>query len=294
MATRSQKLKLGIFLVGTAAAVLALLVAFLGLTFWKSTARYYVLVEDSVEGLERGAPVKVRGVRVGSVGGFELYPGGAPGVRVELDIAPDVRVSSDAKAFLRFQGLTGLKLVDLLEGSPDAPPLPPGSYIPYGEGALQKLSDRADEAVERSLVLLESANVLIGRLSEVAGQIEVGRLNATLGRADELLVELTQAGGALRELTSVAQKELRRTSARTAGTLERVDEFLEGARAVTRELGSSSRDLQGLVRTTQAPLRTAVYNLREASQSFKELGRTLAQDPSSLLFADPPPERDLP
>jgi ABC-type transporter Mla subunit MlaD len=294
MATREQKVKLGIFLLCTGVGLLALLGAFLGITLWRSVERYYVLVPDSVEGLERGAPVRVRGVRVGSVGDFELYPEGVPGVRVTLEIDSGVRVSSDAKAFLKFQGLTGIKQIDLLEGSPAAPPTRPESYIAYGETPLQKLSERADEVAERSLALLSRAESLVARLTEIAEGVDVERLQSSVERADRLLAALTTNSAEAGELLRAARREIERTSTRTGSVLGEVERFVANAGVMTTELGRSSRELEVLVRTTEAPLRSTVYNLREASQSFRELGRTLSQDPSALLFSDPPRERELP
>lgn len=294
MASRGQKLKLGIFLLSTGAALVLLLVAFLGVTLWESVEHYHVLVPDSIEGLERGAPVKIRGVRVGRVGDFELNPNGVPGVRVTLEIKSGVRVSSDARAFVKFQGLTGIKLVDLVEGSPEAPPLPPGSYISYGETALQKITDRADELVERSVILMERADQLLARLVEVADTVEVKRLESSFENADRLLLGLTQTNASLGELIRAAQQQLGQMSAQTGASLKQADELLASATAAMDQLGHSSRELQGIVRGSSAPLRTTLYNLRAASESFKELGRTLAQQPSTLLFSDAPPERELP
>lgn len=294
MATRGQNIKLAIFLLVSGAALALLLVAFLGVTLWQRVESYYVLVPDSVEGLERGAPVKIRGVRVGSVGDFELYPEGRPGVRVTLEIESGVRVSSDAKAFVKLQGLTGIKLVDLVEGSLEAPPLPPGSYIEHGATALQKLTEQADELVARSFVLLELANRLLARLVEVADGVQIERLNASFERADQFLVGLNETNAELGALIRGTQEQLGQVLKQTGLTLARVDGFLASASGATDQLGRSSQELQGLVRASAAPLRTTVYNLRTASESFKDLGRTLARQPSSLLFSDPPAERELP
>lgn len=294
MATRGQNIKLAIFLLSTGGALLLLLVAFLGFTFWQNVAPYYVLVPDSVEGLERGSPVNIRGVRVGSVGEFELYPDGKPGVRVTLEIDSDVPVSSDARASIKFQGLTGIKLVDLVEGSPEAPPLSPGSYIPYGATALQKITDHADELIEASVLLLGRANELLARLVAMAGAVDTERLNETFEQGGELLAGLTETNAELRELIEGSQRQIGRVLGQTNRTLSQVDKFLASAGGTTEQLARSTQEIQQLVRASADPLRTTAYNLRAASESFRELGRTLAQQPSSLLFSDPPPERKLP
>jgi phospholipid/cholesterol/gamma-HCH transport system substrate-binding protein len=70
-------------------------------------------------------PVREYGVEVGTVTGVERNPNG-PGVRVAMSIMPDsgVNLRSDASASLRWRTLLGLNYyVDLIPGSPSAPPL---------------------------------------------------------------------------------------------------------------------------------------------------------------------------
>ena len=67
MATKSQKVKLGIFLIATVALFIVSLVLITGMEMWEDQDRYYIEFTESVSGLEVGAPVKLRGVGVGSV-----------------------------------------------------------------------------------------------------------------------------------------------------------------------------------------------------------------------------------
>jgi hypothetical protein len=53
-------------------------------------------------------------------------------------------------------------------------------------------------------------------------------------------------------------------------------------------------DVRTAMRVNAGELRTAVRNLRIASQSFKELGRELRDSPSRLLVSRPPKGRKLP
>ncbi|MFO7181675.1 MAG: MlaD family protein [Pseudomonadota bacterium] len=295
MATRGQALKLGIFLIGSLVALALLLGAFAGFEdFWRRTERYYVLVPGSVEGLEVGSTVKIRGVRVGRVGALELHPGGFAGVRVALDVPQDTRIPRDAKAFLRFQGLTGLKLVDIDEGSPEAGPLPPGGYIEYGETPIDALTARAGDIVEQVTHLLASTDALMTRLAATAEELELERLNTILRRADGALDHLEQASEQLALTLRETRAPLRETVARTDEALVRAAEVLENVNETVENLGEASNDVRALIQGSDQELRTTVYNLREASQSFKELGRELRLNPSRLLFSRPPRERELP
>ena len=52
--------------------------------------------------------------------------------------------------------------------------------------------------------------------------------------------------------------------------------------------------LRGVVRDNGAYLRSSMFDLRQASRSFKELAREVRQRPSRLLFSNSPGERKLP
>jgi hypothetical protein len=49
-----------------------------------------------------------------------------------------------------------------------------------------------------------------------------------------------------------------------------------------------------MVRGNEGQLRSAVFDLRQASRNFKELSRDLKQKPSRILFSDSASERKLP
>ena len=52
--------------------------------------------------------------------------------------------------------------------------------------------------------------------------------------------------------------------------------------------------MKGLVHNNEGQLRSAVFDLRQASRSFKELAREVRQRPSRLFFGDSQRERKLP
>ena len=52
--------------------------------------------------------------------------------------------------------------------------------------------------------------------------------------------------------------------------------------------------MKQLITANEGPLRAAVFDLRQASRSFKELARDVREQPSRLLFSDAPGERKLP
>lgn len=138
MASEAHKLKLGFFVVVASAALVTIVLALGSGQFGAEHVNLATLVDDSVQGLEVGSPVKLRGVKVGRVAEISL-DGGANVPRrliivrmaVEAKLLgniPDApehngetqyarffedAVSQGLRASLILSGITGLKYVEL-------------------------------------------------------------------------------------------------------------------------------------------------------------------------------------
>ncbi|HEY0993538.1 MAG TPA: MCE family protein, partial [Kofleriaceae bacterium] len=118
MTAPATNFKLGLFALAATVAV-ALAVLALGLQTGRTpTTEFHTLFDESVQGLDIGAPVDFRGVRIGNVARIEI----ASDQRVDITLAVESRssmrlglaaVPPRVRARLSNQGLTGVKLVDL-------------------------------------------------------------------------------------------------------------------------------------------------------------------------------------
>jgi phospholipid/cholesterol/gamma-HCH transport system substrate-binding protein len=285
MTTRTQKIKLGLFILLSALVIAGLLAAFLGIGIAPRT-RYYVFTDDA-EGLDVSVPVKLRGVRVGRVTELTLVTEGRPGVRVEIQVDRDTAVHADARAYFELAGVSGLKLINIRDGTPKAPRLPPGSEIPAGKTTLDKLSSQGEALLARASKVLDSTDLLITGLTRTTEKLSSEQVDQTLKDTQKLVSDLGRTASELNRLVAESRQPLRRT-------LLAADQMGQRTDAVLQNLNLTILELRGVVRQNDGDLRATVDNLREASRSFKSLSQELRRRPNRLLFGSAPAEREFP
>ncbi len=144
MLTRTQKVRLGLFLlmglvlIGGGVALLA------GLSLFRKYDIYDVEFKDSVSGLNPGAKVSLRGVRVGRVQSIEIDPKRFNIVRVQLALNKGTPIPKDSKAILASHGITGIKYIEIQSGS-SKELLKPGATLATGKSQLQQITGKATD-----------------------------------------------------------------------------------------------------------------------------------------------------
>jgi phospholipid/cholesterol/gamma-HCH transport system substrate-binding protein len=275
MASKSLKIRAGLFAIGAAALAALGVLAFGAMRLLRGGDPYYVEYIDTVYGLEDGANVYMSGVRVGNVEDIELSAADPSRVRVRIVVREGTPVRADTRAMLQLTGITGLKEIDLRGGSPGAPPLPPGSMIATGETTLDRLEKRANQLADQAVAMTERANKIldnVGALTDPAGELLV--------TARRGVTDLAAAGAAMRAITEDNRAAVRRSIDAVGRTARGVDETVAQVRTLIRDNG--------------AALRAVMFDLRQAGRSLKDLAREVRQRPSRLLYSGAQPDRKLP
>lgn len=137
----------------------------------------------TIGGLEVGAKVRVQGIDAGVVESIRppAKPGGEVGLvfRVDERLRPLVR--SDARVRIAPQGVIGAKVVEIVPGSPDAPPLADGANL-LAEPAVEvaDLLRDARAAIVRVDAAARAAETGLGEVNAIAASIREGK--GTLGK----------------------------------------------------------------------------------------------------------------
>lgn len=262
--------------------------------------RYEIYYEGTVSGLTAGSPVRYLGVDVGKVARIMLEPKEPKRVEVIADIDANAPIDARTQALLSLQGVTGLLFIDLEEDpeSHATGPLPKGARYPVIRSApsdiavlIRRLPDLASHAIE-----------LVDHMDQVFSEENVRAFKATLAnarvaseRSPALLKQIEQLVADLKRTSDEVDSAATDFRSVTDSSAPDLKATLANIRRITDSLASTSDRLNdfvshnepGLSRFTNQSLPELERLLREsrdAARDFRELARSLKEDPSRILY----------
>jgi len=124
-------------------------------------ARYrpYSILFTHVSNLLPKADIKIAGVKVGWVEGVELQPDTMQ-VKVSIKVLKEFPLYHDASAFIRQDGLLGVKYLELIPGHRDSGYLSSGGRLPLQEQSATSLDD-----------ILEGLHALVKQVKELGNSL---------------------------------------------------------------------------------------------------------------------------
>jgi paraquat-inducible protein B len=308
---------IGAFVLGAVALAVLGLIVFGSGQYFKDTQHFVMYFPGSVNGLNVGAPVKFKGVEIGTVTNIKLvlerekreltipvYVQTDP-TKVTLDGEPlkmydparlKELIDRGLRAQLQAQSLvTGLLFVQI-DFFPDTPiqlvlPQPSDPVeIPTIPTALEQASTVAREIIDelRSVQFgpmirnaseaLESLNTLV---SSPALKTAV---DALPGAVDNL----SQTAASLRKLSDDLGGEVNTLGARVDTTLRGADQTFTSL----RETAGAARILIEPGSPLDHDLRSALRDVGAAARSLSELADFLERNPTALLYGKSPPAQE--
>ena len=295
METKVNLVLVGIF-------VLVLGAALIGGVLWLSSGKYYGrsyatyrTYMSEVSGLNPNAPVKYRGVDVGSVRSIALDPANVEQVQLTLAIETGTPVKEDTVAILQTQGLTGIAYVDLTSGRKDSPLLKakPGEEYPVIKSGPSLLS-RLDTAVTALLAGLTRATDNFNALLNDDNRRAIAKTLADLQLLSRTLAARSPAIDASLADTARTMKNTAQFTAELPQLLERIersaDRFDRMADSIARagESGaqtfdSTRPDLQQFTSEGLPEVRELVGELRELTATLSRVSGELEHNPGMLV-----------
>ncbi len=293
--------------VAVGAFVLLVIAMAVSFVFWyteqrdkRSYERYEIYFPGTVSGLSAGSQVRYLGVDVGKVVHIMIDPEQRNRVLVIADIDSTAPIDVRTRASLSLQGITGLLFIDLKQDSKPAPPGVLAKGIDYP--VIRSAPSDFDVLLSNLPALTTHLVELADRFNQVFSDDNVRALKATLENtrlASERLPDtVREVQGLIADVRRTTQEvqgaaaELRGIEVRTAPDIESA---VASIRHVSDNLARTSAMLehfvadneQGVSRFTHQSLPEFEKLLRESRQAardFRDLSRSLKQNPSQLLY----------
>jgi len=304
MSAPTNHWKLGAFVAGSTLLGLATAAVLTAQALQVETVDYASYFDEAVTGLDVGAAVSYRGVKIGNVSSIDVAPdrrhvevaytlgvavlrrlglaGVGHGKQTRITVPPELRMQ------IASTGLTGVKYLQLDffdADTPAPPPLPfpvPENYIPATPSTMKNLEGSVTRAVEQLPELARALGSVAARLDAILGDVDrrglPGKAVATLEAADRLLATLQV------KLDQLPVADLSREARATLATLQQVLGRLDGADGL---LASVQRASDGLGDAVGPRLGTNLdetgRDLREGAVALRQLAEALQRDPDMLL-----------
>ncbi len=296
--------------VAVGAFILLVVAMAVGFVLWYTDAndgreyrRYEIYFTGSVSGLDRGSPVRFLGVDVGRVRRLSIDSKDATRVHVVVEVDQSAPISAATRASLGLQGVTGLLYVNLKEASDvdRSAPLAQGEQYPV----IEAVESDFDAFLASLPELMGRANTLLERISRVVSDENLAGIAETIkGMRDTMqtmpqtakdvqqlvaemrstVVEIHAASESLRGMATDSRPEVQQALARMneiAGNLadasKRIDSFTQKSEV---QLGNFTE--QGLFE-----LERLMRETRQAAREFRDLSRSLQENPSQILYEPP-------
>ena len=283
--------RLGVFVLAAIGVLIALILIFGSGQFFKKSFMVETYIKQSVTGLDVGADVRFRGVKVGQV---KLI--GLSGDIYERDVTFDKRrqyvvvrmqifgdkvteeqiaefVENNLRARVKSMGITGVSYVEFDFVAKDS--VTPSLEYEWTSAypVIPSMPNQADE-------IISGIQKLIGSLNEMKVDAVQKKLDALL---DNLNVMMAGDGkgneGVIRTV-----KDMNVILGRIAKVTDK-----EELSVLMRELIGATVALRQTVTSMQGDTAMTMENLKQTSENLNEFSRIASQSPASLIWGEPPP-----
>ncbi|MBU3584384.1 MCE family protein [Polynucleobacter sp. 15G-AUS-farblos] len=288
--------RLGAFVLAAIGVLIAVILIFGSGKFFKKSFYLETYIKQSVTGLDSGAAVRFRGVKIGQVTTIGLsgdtYEKNLPFenrrqyvvVRMKIfgdEVTEDQLnhfIKDNLRARVKSKGITGVNYIELdfVSSATDYPALPYSWQPEYP--VLPSMPNQTDEIISGIQKFIDSANQM--------------NIDSTQKKIDEVLVSINTmmiGDGKGNEGFIRSVKELNVLLTRIAKVTDK-DEL----NILMRELVGAVTSLRQTITSAQGDTASTLENLKQVSENLNELSRIASQSPASLLWAEPPPKIVLP
>jgi len=320
-----RHVRLGAFVIVTGSVLVAVLFLLGGRKLFQPTFTFETYFDESVAGLDLGAPVSFRGVPLGHVTEIltsaATYEADVPlirrrqyiVVRAQVDFSAEEaeQLKRDAaqmvkrglRAQTQLKGITGQQYLAIDYLDPAKYPLlefewtPKYTYVPSAPSAAGEIVANA-QTFMASLnkadiqTLARNLNTLVANLDRKLNEVPVAELSANANHV------LTSASAAFERIDRIlAAAPIDQTLRKLDSASTRIDALLADDGDVDRmvtHIDETAQRLDALIGDNQYDVRVIVQDLHITADNLRELSETVKHYPAGALVAGPPAKVQLP
>lgn len=291
---------------------------------FKSKIVMETYINESVQGLDIGSPIKLRGVKIGQVETItfvnEVYPSKLRLILIRATISARSSNGLELKYFcenlqkeihaglrvrLAAQGITGTAYLEADYMDPkQCPPLnldftPACLYVPSSSSMIGQISDSIVsvlQKIDKMEVdkLAHDIDTLIVRMNGFLENDLASTLGEIRGLSAEMNRNFTNLSASLNQLVDHDLTAM--VASLNASVTNDVRPFLQNARLASESMlqtlgriDTTVESVNGLVESEQDRITETLENLRVTTRNFRDISESLQEQPSGILLGRPPP-----
>jgi len=319
MASIRTKFTVGLFVtLGTILAIIAIIGVGMS-TFLKGGDTHLAYFDESVQGLDKDSEVFYRGVTVGRVTDITIAPN-ATLIQTTLQIETDLKSTDDIYAQLKSAGITGKMYVELNRIKSDSerkgltkPPFATDDpFFPTKPSDIKQLldnltaldiqgiSDRAKTTLDNFNETLAEADIkaisqgIQRSLVKIENMLDEIRWAQTIESIESAADSIDVAAGSFNDLSNDTRMAVNRIDALIAGSESDLRQAISELKHVVENVGHLVQGADSTVEMLGRDLELTLQNVEEASGHLNRSLELIADQPSQLVFGEPPLPRELP
>jgi paraquat-inducible protein B len=318
---------IGAFVVGALALVVIAVIAFGSGQLFRQTKQFVLFFPGEVNGLRVAAPVKFRGVEIGSVKEIllQLEPDlkvqripviievdlkkitsrGGSGAALKDPKASKALIDQGLRGQLRTESLvTGVLYVglDYFPGTPATFIQPPGSTyeeIPTVPTALEQAQDAATRIIAKLEEidfkgLMNSAKAALDGVNQLASSPALKSflrsLDQTMPKVKEAVITLDKLANTVDVKVSDLSSDFRQTSTAAREAMQRAEITMKQTDAALQAAEAAMNNIKGAIDPNSPTFYELTKSLREvssAARSLRLLANSIERNPRALIFGKP-------
>lgn len=243
---------------------------------------YKVLVTESVSGLNTEAPVKYRGVTVGSVKEIKINDENTELIELILSVKKGTPIKVTSTASLKPQGITGLNFVDITPGDNSATLLIGGNgdnipTIKYAPSIFSKFDDSFS-------TLADTFQRILSKTDKALSEKNIDNFSKTLANLNESSAKLSKRLDEIGELTKNSKDLPKNISLAITKVSTAADSVNSAALKLDRALKDKDFDFKKEMSNLTKEANKLLEDMRGLSQESNTLVKELQKNPSAVIF----------